>query len=51
MFGFKRIRLFEVFGIPIYLDWSTIFIALMFLQSGSIFSRVSGAASNVDCSS
>lgn len=36
MFGFKRIRLFELFGIPIYLDWSTIFIALMFLQSGSI---------------
>lgn len=36
MFGFKRIRLFEIFGIPVYLDWSTIFIALMFLQSGSI---------------
>ena len=35
-FGFKPFRLGEIFGIPIYLDWSTIFIALMFLQSGSI---------------
>ena len=35
-FGFKPFRLGEVFGIPVYLDWSTIFIALMFLQSGSI---------------
>ena len=35
-FGFRPFRLGEIFGIPIYLDWSTIFIALMFLQSGSI---------------
>ena len=35
-FGFKPFRLGEVFGIPVYLDWSTIFIALMFLQSGDI---------------
>ena len=35
-FGFRPFRLGEVFGIPVFLDWSTIFIALMFLQSGSI---------------
>ena len=35
-FGFRPFRLGELFGIPIYLDWSTIFIALMFLQSGSV---------------
>ena len=35
-FGFRPFRLSELFGIPIYLDWSTIFLALMFLQSGSI---------------
>ena len=35
-FGFKKFRLGEIFGIPVYLDWSTIFLALMFLQSGSI---------------
>ena len=35
-FGFRRFRLGEIFGIPVYLDWSTIFIALMFLQSGSV---------------
>ena len=35
-FGFRRFRLGQLFGIPVYLDWSTIFIALMFLQSGSI---------------
>ena len=35
-FGFKRFRLGEIFGIPVYLDWSTIFLALMFLQTGSV---------------
>ena len=35
-FGFNRLRLGEIFGIPVYLDWSTIFLALMFLQSGSV---------------
>jgi len=35
-FGFRRFRLGELFGIPVYLDWSTIFLALMFLQSGSV---------------
>ena len=35
-FGFRRFRLGAMFGIPVYLDWSTIFLALMFLQSGSI---------------
>ena len=35
-FGFSRLRLGELFGIPVYLDWSTIFLALMFLQSGSV---------------
>ena len=35
-FGFSRLRLGELFGIPVYLDWSTIFIALMFLQTGDI---------------
>ena len=36
IFGFRRFKLFDAFGIPVYLDWSTIFLALMFLQSGSI---------------
>ena len=35
-FGFKKFRLGAMFGIPVYLDWSTIFLALMFLQSGNI---------------
>lgn len=35
-FGFRKIRLGELFDIPVYLDWSTIILALMFLQSGSI---------------
>ena len=35
-FGFRRFKLGELFGIPVYLDWSTIFLALMFLQSGSV---------------
>ena len=35
-FGFSRLRLGEIFGIPVYLDWSTIILALMFLQTGSI---------------
>ena len=35
-FGFRRFRLGAMFGIPVYLDWSTIFLALMFLQSGDI---------------
>ena len=39
-FGFSRFRLGELFGIPVYLDWSTIFLALMFLQSGSILFAV-----------
>ena len=34
--GFRRLRLGELFGIPVYLDWSTIFLALMFLQVGAI---------------
>jgi Zn-dependent protease len=34
--GFRRFRLGEIFRIPVYLDWSTIFLALMFLQSGSV---------------
>ncbi len=34
--GFSRMRLGAIFGIPIYLDWSTIFLALMFLQGGDI---------------
>lgn len=37
MFGLKRFRILEIFGIPVYLDWSTVFIALMFLQCGDIF--------------
>lgn len=36
MFSFKRFKIFEVFGIPVYLDWSTIIIALMFLHGGDI---------------
>lgn len=37
MFGFqKRFRICELFGIPVYLDLSTIFLALMFLQAGDI---------------
>ncbi len=39
-FGFRRFRLGSAFGIPIYLDWSTIFLALMFLQSGSVLFAV-----------
>ena len=35
-FGFSQLRLGELFGIPVYLDWSTIFLALMFLQTGDI---------------
>ena len=35
-FGFRRFKICEMFGIPVYLDWSTIFLALMFLQSGDI---------------
>ena len=35
-FGFNKLRLGTLFGIPVYLDWSTIFLALMFLQTGSI---------------
>ena len=35
-FGFRKFRLGAMFGIPVYLDWSTIFLALMFLQSGNI---------------
>ena len=35
-FGFRRFRLGAMFGIPVYLDWSTIFLALMFLQTGSV---------------
>lgn len=35
-FGFRKFRLGAMFGIPVYLDWSTIFLALMFLQSGDI---------------
>ncbi|MBO7482259.1 MAG: M50 family metallopeptidase [Kiritimatiellae bacterium] len=35
-FGFKRLRLGELFGIPVFLDWSTIFLALMFLQVGDL---------------
>lgn len=35
-FGFRRLRLGELFGIPVFLDWSTIFLALMFLQYGSM---------------
>lgn len=35
-FGFQRFRLGEIFGIPVFLDWSTIFLALLFLQTGSI---------------
>ena len=35
-FGFRKFKLGAMFGIPVYLDWSTIFLALMFLQSGDI---------------
>ena len=35
-FGLRKFRLGAMFGIPVYLDWSTIFLALMFLQSGDI---------------
>lgn len=35
-FGLRRFRIGTVFGIPVLLDWSTIFLALMFLQSGSV---------------
>ena len=35
-FGFRRFKLLDAFGIPVYLDWSTIFLALMFLQCGDI---------------
>ena len=35
-FGFRKFRIGALFGIPVYLDWSTIFLALMFLQSGSV---------------
>ena len=34
-FGFRKFQLGTLFGIPLYLDWSTIFIALMFLDLGS----------------
>ena len=43
-FGFRRIRLGEAFGIPIYLDWSTIFLVLVFLQSGSLLVALGLAA-------
>ena len=37
MFGLKtRFRICDLFGIPLYLDLSTIFIMLMFLQCGDI---------------
>lgn len=35
-FGFRRLKVCEAFGIPVYLDWSTIFLALMFLQLDNI---------------
>ena len=35
-FGFRQLRLGALFGIPVYLDWSTIFLALMFLQTGDL---------------
>jgi len=35
-FGFRKLRLGELFGIPVYLDWSTIFLALMFMQFGTV---------------
>ena len=39
-FGFRRFKLFDAFGIPVYLDWSTIFLALMFLQCGDLILAV-----------
>ena len=39
-FGFRKFKLGAMFGIPVYLDWSTIFLALMFLQSGDIMFAV-----------
>ena len=37
MFGFKsRFHICDLFGIPVYLDLTTIFIMLMFLQCGDI---------------
>lgn len=39
-FGFHKFKLGQLFGIPVYLDWSTIFLALMFLQSGSLLFAV-----------
>ena len=35
-FGFRKLRLGELFGIPVYLDWSTIFLALMFMEFGTV---------------
>ena len=35
-FGFRKFRLGALFGIPVYLDWSTIFLALMFMQFGTV---------------
>ena len=43
-FGFKPFRLGEVFGIPVYLDWSTIILALMFLQLDNIVLSLALAA-------
>ena len=40
----NRFRICELFGIPIFLDLSTIFLALMFLQVGSLFIAVGLAA-------
>ena len=37
MFGLKtRFHICDLFGIPVYLDLTTIFIMLMFLQTGDI---------------
>ena len=37
LFFGNRFKLCEMFGVPVYLDWSTVLLALMFLQTGSLF--------------
>lgn len=43
-FGFRRLKVCEAFGIPVYLDWSTIILALMFLQLDNIVLSLALAA-------
>ena len=42
--GFRRLKVCEAFGIPVYLDWSTIILALMFLQLDNIVLSLALAA-------